>query len=368
MIQTATRPIPPGRLPYFSQSQLEQLFDAHERFIRRQPRSKSLVQRFLQAQGRNFSRRLLSEADLTGANLSDATMILADFERAQLFCADLSGVDARQAIFRKADIRGVSLNHARLEGANFDDADMRQAVLAYADATEGYRLVGRSAAVQPEGGGITYSVDFSNCSMKKVKLANAKLKGANFSGALMQGADLSGAVLTGANFDGGVLSGVNLERAIIDRGAMANCVVDPTAAAYARVAELLSRLESSDRWVRTNGREGTAAALDGEDLRPLGDAFQKRQLAAMSAQRTLAIGVNFAGAQLQGAKFDGADLRDADFNTADLRGASFVGANLWHANFAGADLRPLPLGGDRYSRVDLTGARFAPDAFVNALR
>ena len=345
MIETLARPIEPRRLPYFSQAQLEQLFEAHERFLRRQPRSKNLVQRFLQAKGLNFSRRLLSEADLTGANLRDARMILTNFERAHLYCADLSGVDARQAIFRKADIRGVSLNHARLEGANFDDADMRQAVLAYADAKDGYRLVGRSGDVRPEGGGITYSVDFSNCSMKKVKLANAKLKGANFAGALMQGADLSGAVLTGANFDGGVLTGVNLERAVIDRGALAKCVVDPTATALARVAELLTRLEASDLWVRTNGREGRAAVLDDEDVRPLGDAFQKRQLAALSAQRALAVGVNFAGAQLQGTKFDGADLRDADFNTADLRGASFVGANLWHANFAGADLRPLPLGG-----------------------
>ena len=362
------RPIEPRSRPYFSQSQLEQLFDAHERFIRRQPRAKNAVHRFLQAEGCDFSRRLLSEADFTGANLRNTRMILTNFERAQLFCADLSGADARQANFRTADIRGVSLHHAKLEGANFDAADLRSAVLAYADADLGYRLAGRSGEVRPEDGGVLYSVDFGNCSMKGVKLANAKLKGANFSGALMQGADLSGAVLTGATFDGVVLTGVKLDRAVVDRGAFVGCVLDPTAEAIARADGLLARLEASDHWVRTNGREGAAAVLDDEDLRPLGGAFQKRRLAALSAQRVCAVGVNFGGAQLQGAKFDGSDLRDVDFNDADLRGASLAGANLWHANFAGADLRPLPLGGDRFARVDLSGAKFAPDAFAYALR
>ena len=79
-----------------------------------------------------------------------------------------------------------------------------------------------------------------------------------------------------------------------------------------------------------------------------------------------AIGVNFRGAQLQGAKFDAADLRDADFSGADLRGASFRGAKLWHAKFADADLRPLALTkGVRV--VDLSDAQYSSDALIAAV-
>jgi uncharacterized protein YjbI with pentapeptide repeats len=355
-----------GRARY-SQLQIDQFLDAHERFIRREPRGMRAVLRYLQAQGMSFVGRNLSECDLTGANLQGAQMAGADFGLATLFCADLSDTDARESNFFRADIRGVSLRNADLTGSNLDEADMRQAVLARADAEKGFKVVGRSGSVTPENGEITFSVDFTNCSMRSARLANAKLKGANFTGALLQGADLSGANLVGANFEGAVLIGALLERALIEPGALKRSIVEPTAAAIERCAELVERLQASGRWLASNGAEGGPAVLDDEDLRPLGNAFERQRLTAMSARRVCGIGVSFVGAHLQAANFDGADLREADFTGADLRGASLRGANLRHARFAEADIRALPLAQGRKRETDFTGADHAGDCFAASI-
>jgi uncharacterized protein YjbI with pentapeptide repeats len=346
---------------------MEQFIAAHERFHRREPRARRAVMRFVLAPGIDFSRRLLVEADFTGADLRGCNFAMADLERAALYCADMRSVDARGVNLHRADLRGVSLRHANLMGARLDGADMREAVLARVDIEGGFRLAGRSAGAPGGDGESRFAVDFTNCSMKSARLGQAKLKGANFTGALLHGADLKGASLEGARFDGAVLTGADFAQARIDPGALSNCVTDPSGTAIQRTAELRERLVVATRWIATNGAEGRPANLDGEDLRTMADAFEKACLTALSAKTACAIGVSFSGAQLQGAQFHGADLREADFTGADLRGASFRGANLRHAKFHRADVRPLALAGG-VRLVDLEGANCGEDVFAASLR
>jgi len=341
--------------------------NSHERFVARQSGGERAMISYIQAPGLDLSRRNLTEAQFTGANFEGARMIVTNFERASLYCADLRGVDARNANFTRADIRGASLRGADLAGANLDGADMRQAMLARGDLPEGFGLTAASASQPQSLGGAAFSVDFSNCSMKGARLNNAKLRGANFSGALLGGIDLKGADVTGSRFDGAVLTGVNLDDIRIDRAAFANCVVDPTPAARQRLGELRQRLDIAERWISTNGAEGRPASFDGEDLRPLKDVFADKRLTAMSAKRACVIGVNFGGTQLQGACFDDADLREADFSGADLRGASFKGAKLWHARFDRANMTALPLPRSGARPVNLDGALYAADCFQRSL-
>ena len=368
MLSPTVRPVEPRRLPQYSQSQLNQFIDAHERFLTNQPRGRRALLQFLQAEQMDFSGRRLLDADFTGAKFRNANLRSTNFERASLFCADLTGADASQASFRRADLRGVSLRDARLEGANLDEADMREAILALSDASGVLHFSGGGGGEAAPGEPTTHSVDFTNCSMRKARLRGAKLKGANFAGALLEGADLEGANLSGANFNGAVLMGARLDRVIIDKGALEGCVVEPGPEALARVRELRTRLEAAESWIRSNGATGAAANLDDSDLRPLGAAFEGRRLTALSANRTCAIGVSFAGAQLQGARFEGADLRGADFSGADLRGASFRGADLHHVCFRDANVRGLPLGPGRVAPVDLTDTRYYPSVFEDAIQ
>jgi len=356
-----------SKVPRYSAAELNRVLDAHEGFVRGDRGGQRAIWRFGQAPGGDFSGRQLANADFTGANLKGARLVRTNFERACLQLADLREVDAEQASFMRADIRGVSLRGANLAGANFDEADLRQAVLAQG-GSEDFRLIDRPGPAAGSATDITFEVDFTQCSMRAVRLAKARLCRANFSGAYMAGAELTGADLRGARFRGAILTGAKLAGAMIDPQALATCVVDPTQRALDRAGLLIERLQASALWAASDGVEGGAAELDGEDLRPLGEAFVGRRLPAISARRSCGVDMNFVGAQLQGARFDDADLRGADFSRADLRGACFRGANLRFARFGDADIRALPLASGGACPVDLTGADFAAQCFAASVR
>ena len=73
----------------------------------------------------------LSDADLSGAVLSDADLSDADLSGADLRCADLSGADLSDAVLRCADLSGADLS-----GAVLSDADLSGAVLSDAKRNE----------------------------------------------------------------------------------------------------------------------------------------------------------------------------------------------------------------------------------------
>ncbi|MBV9508969.1 MAG: pentapeptide repeat-containing protein [Caulobacteraceae bacterium] len=352
--------------PRYSDAQIDHFIEAHERFVHRLPKGRRAILRYIQAPGHDLSGRVLTGADLTGANLQRARMVLTCLDLASLHFADLRGVEARGATFAAADMRGASLRHADLSGAVLNDADLSEAALARGETTSGFRLIPRPA--EDAAGELSFSVDFTGCSMKRAGLANARLTGANFTGALLTGAVLTGADLSGSRFDDAVLTGASMTGLKIDPDALAKCVMDPSERAIRRAGGLLQRLTDAECWIDTNGAQGCPAVLDGEDLRPLGARLSQRRLTALSAERVCAVGVSFAGSQLQGARFDRSDLRDADFTGADLRGASFRGAKLRHASFKDADLRPLPLTNGAAQEVDLGGADHADDAFASSRR
>jgi len=103
----------------------------------------------------------LIEADLMGANLSEA---------------NLSGASLMEANLPGADLHGAYLSEANLSGANLRQADLREASLRFAN------------------------------------LSNADLRGVRLHYAVLAGTDLRGADLTGAN-----LEGANLVRTKIDK-------------------------------------------------------------------------------------------------------------------------------------------------------
>jgi len=334
----------------YSPAEILRAVEAHEAMLDGAAGGSRALLRNITAAGLDLEGRRLVEADLAGIDLEAGRLARADFTRATLDLANLRGVDARDALFTKASLRGVSVRAANFAGSRLDGADLGRAVLS-SPSQGSFRLTSKR---QP--GDVVFEVDFSGCSIQHASLAGARLRGANFSDALLSGSDLSGADLSGAVLDNAVLTGTVVTGAQLDQAALARCLLDPDAGAISRAPVLAGRVAAAERWVDTAGAEGAPCVLDGEDLRPLGKALSGRKLAAMSAVRSCAVGVSFAGAQLQCAHFDDADLRCADFTGADLRGASFRGAKLRHALFDNADLRPLALTNGAERKVDMTGA------------
>ncbi len=124
----------------------------------------------------------LVDANLRGANLSEAYLIGANLRGANLSEANLRGAN-----LRGASLSGTNLIRASLSGANLSEASLSGASLS------GVNLSG---------------VNLSQASLSGVNLSGVNLNGANLSRANLSGTNLSGANLSRAN-----LSGTNLVEA-----------------------------------------------------------------------------------------------------------------------------------------------------------
>lgn len=163
----------------------------------------------------------LREADLTGANLSEALLVKADFSRANLWeanlsrsyllLANLSGADLRQANVSMAFLNGANLSGADLRKANLSGANLIAAHLSEADLREAYFLEARF-----------FEADLRNANLSRAFLNGADLNGADLRKANLSGADLSNArlhkaKLSGADLWEATLSGADLSEANLSR-------------------------------------------------------------------------------------------------------------------------------------------------------
>ncbi len=337
-----------------TQQELNAILLAHERHLNYQKGAAKAVLARMRLDGLNLANRNLTEADFSFASLIRATGFGTNFERAILHCSDLRDCDLSSARLIKAEMRGASICGARLAYAKLDGADLRAATVAYR---------GPGAAEASEH---AVSVDFSNASLKGVSFGHAKLEGCDFSGALLQNANFKNAQLANVSFRNAVLTGANLSGHSIPPEALEGCVMGVSEEAAGKAVHLRAKLEGHRAYVASGAAKGAPTALDGEDLRPLGEVFAGSPLTGLVMRRAIAVGIDFTGCQLQGARLDGADLRECDFSDADLRGASFRGAKLAHAKFDKANLGSLKLPNGASLGPDFTGAEVTPEQFRHA--
>jgi uncharacterized protein YjbI with pentapeptide repeats len=325
-----------------SQNALTRIAADHERYLaRRNGRRARLANARLDRL--DLAGRDLSEADFSGASLKGANLSGANLSRASLYCADLSGCDLRGARLDHADLRGAAFRQANLSHAVMDHADLRAAAVLHLDGMPKFR--GNEHDEAPFG-----AVDFSGAALRRVSFRHAKLDNANFTDALLEDASFHGARMRNACFRDAIVSGAEA----LASNTIRHVLPAPNAATRERAKLIFSALLAHHEWFTSNGKRGQPAAIDYEDLRPLGDALRGLCLAGLSARRSIAVGVDFSGCQLQAAKFDGADLRAAGFNAADLSGTSLRRAKLAHATFKDAAIRDLILctGQAVYFRAD----------------
>lgn len=135
-------------------------------------------------QGAVLRYTVLSEANLSGANLSNANFDGAILHGAVLSDANLSGANLSGAILDGANLSGANLIEATLTGARLKGVYLGHANLGHANL-RGARLNG---------------ADFSDANLDGANLGSADLRGANLSNASLSNANLSNAHLRGANF------------------------------------------------------------------------------------------------------------------------------------------------------------------------
>jgi len=184
------------------------------------------------------------QADLTGADLRGASFAGADLRGAWLHCADvvqlilsdertearcttarranfsraklegahMTGIDVRNAKFEEARLEGAELPYSILQGANFASAKLDKADLTGGVQAQGTTFLITSLQGADMTGALLQGADLSSsylqgaifnyAHLEKANLRDADLEAASFFQASLQGADLSGTRITGADFRG----------------------------------------------------------------------------------------------------------------------------------------------------------------------
>ena len=128
-----------------------------------------------------------------GANLADANLFFADLTNADLNNASLVGANLSFATLTGANLAGANLTNALLDvtiliGADLTGADLSNAFL--------------------------FLTSFSNADLTNATLTNADLGSADLDGAILTNADLSGSDLDGADLSGAKLTSAILANAV----------------------------------------------------------------------------------------------------------------------------------------------------------
>lgn len=139
--------------------------------------------------GANLTGADLGKADLSGTTLSKAKLIAANLSDAKLFETNLMGADLTRAVLDDAVLIGSNLRRANLDNAELVRANLRGVNLRYANFTE--------------------------ANLIEADLFEADLSEANLTRALLDGADLRKADLTKANLTEARLINSNLLQAKI---------------------------------------------------------------------------------------------------------------------------------------------------------
>lgn len=350
----------------FTQAELVGHVLSHEKFLGGSPGGRRMILPMADLTGLAMPRRNLADADLSGASMRGCDLSGTVLDRAMLFGSDMRGSNLAGASLLRADLRGAVLCGADLSGADLTDADFRPGQIA-AHSAQGFISVSqRQRAGMPDGissriradVNTAYATDFTDATLRGAKMNGAKMKSANFTSALLEEADFTSANLENADFTNAVMSGSILLGSTTHDAIMDRVVRAPTAEALSRRPALLESLAGHQVWCLTNGKQGSAAQVEGADLRVVGDALAAGQLTGLQAAGACFVRLNLEGTFLQAANLEGADLRGANLRGADLRGARLTGANLARADLRGAILMHMEIGG-RTTNTDLTGARFS---------
>lgn len=166
----------------------------------------------------NLAGANLTQTDLRDASLAGASVARANFSRARLTGgANAHGISGEGVVFALAELSGAQLSRATLPKANFFLADLREVYLwraSLAGATFVLADLGGANLTQADLTG----ADLSQASLRgtildRARLRNAKLVCAQLYDAALGDADLTGADLQSAQLRGAVLRNARLVRA-----------------------------------------------------------------------------------------------------------------------------------------------------------
>ena len=352
----------------------------------------------------------LSEHDLTGTNLIDATLSDAKFSSTNLKGKDLSGAKLRAVDLSGHDLTGANLSDTFLYRADLSEIDLRTVTFTNADFTH----TDLSGSKLPDSllvnNNLDYAIlnninfagkDLSESSFKHISLDGSDMQNTNLSYASFIQVDftkiknksLAGADFNATSFAHSNLSGVNLDGVILDITnfwkadlsgidfTVADVIVDGISFIDANLSD--SNFEGVDlapKEVYSNtfenkahlinlGSKGIVEALLADHLYIF---ITSKEVSGNDLTVNYIYYNSFAAANLENANFKNAILWNANFYQAELQNADLSGANLSksflsEADLSGANLEGAILTGANLSGAILTGVSYNENTILNCV-
>ena len=148
-------------------------------------------------------------ADLHGANFSGANASLVNFIKANLIGANFQGTELYETNFSGQDLVELNFREAKINKAQFCQAQLTKTCFLKAIGDEAnFYMADLSGADLREA--FLRGASFGDVKAPSADFRAARLEQANFSGADLRGADFSGAELSEANFNRANLDGAKL--------------------------------------------------------------------------------------------------------------------------------------------------------------
>jgi len=310
-------------------------------------------------------------ANFTGANLTDATLVInmtgANLQNAKLGCesgsdADLSGnpmCGYYHGSFAGANLNGASLTVFQwslpqyvFSGADFSGAIWTDGAFCLQGST------GACSKFTVNSCAIGTPIKTSTCVSDGTLVSTAKPS--PYSGAKLDKAVLSNAFLAGNDMSGISLRGTDLSNALLGcpynndpvfaniQNVTGNFAFAPPGCAWSSTAKTTSITNLSNADLTGANLSGTnlnmvsltGAILQGANL---SNAYltnnqqnDPTQTYVKAAGPMSLVGLNMSNANLQGSNLSGDDLSNANLSGANLSGANLNGAKLTGANLSGA--------------------------------
>lgn len=151
----------------------------------------------------------LQGANLLGAYLKEAKLIGVNFTSANLETANFMGANLSKADLRSSNLSNANLVDANLSEANFEGATLFEAGLSWANLSQA-NLRGANLHEALLIGAYLAESDLREANLREANLREANFKNANLSGCNLSKADLTKAYLVSANLSNADLTEVDL--------------------------------------------------------------------------------------------------------------------------------------------------------------
>ncbi|MFA7244928.1 MAG: pentapeptide repeat-containing protein [Candidatus Magasanikbacteria bacterium] len=290
-------------------------------------------------------------------NLNGASLVGADFRKADLSKINLEGADVTNANFEGADFS--KMTNKQIEGAKFnrEDDNIPKWIKYGLDEEGKFSKQKLQETIREKSK--TETIDLQDAKLMGLDLSNLNLSNANFRNSNLSRVIFTNTILMGADFRGAHIESLQLANTNLEGAKFDKETINPFK--KTKLAnESNYRPESVPKWIQqaldTEGKFSKKILADNIKKDKKGEIkLNNADLSGLSLN-----GVDFSGREITGTKFIGTNLEESKWNNCILTNVDFSDANLYEADFRSTSFKNVNLEGARFETIKIKDSNNIP--------